>query len=98
MNLNLLKETFANFVRAHGMEHHFRRMAILDMFRGVPVARDLSSLYAQALMHASAMPVDALLRELGSRQDGFTDGEADAIRRQVGPNEIEHEKPLSWWM
>jgi Mg2+-importing ATPase len=98
MNLNLLKETFANFVRAHGMEHHFRRLAILDMFRGAPVAKDLSSSHALVLTRASAQPAEALLGELGSRPDGLTEGEADAIRREVGPNEVEHEKPLSWRM
>jgi P-type Mg2+ transporter len=97
MNLNLLRETFANFVRTHGMEHHFRRVAILDMFLSAPVAKELSSSHAQALIQASEMPVDTLLHQLGSRQDGLTVAEADAIRDTVGPNEVEHEKPLPWW-
>ena len=36
MNLNILKETFANFVRVHGMAHHFRRLVILDVLRSAP--------------------------------------------------------------
>jgi Mg2+-importing ATPase len=98
MNLDILKKTFANFVRAHGMGHHFRRFAILDMFRGAPVAKELSSSHAKTLMQASAMPADALLRQLGSGPDGLTETEADAIREKAGLNEVEHEKPLPWWM
>ena len=32
MNLDLLKETFANFIRARGMDRHFHRIGV-DMFR-----------------------------------------------------------------
>jgi len=39
-----------------------------------------------------------LLQQLHSRPDGLTEQEADAIRLEVGPNEVEHEKPLSWWV
>jgi Mg2+-importing ATPase len=38
MNLNLLKETFVSFIRARGMDRHFRRLG-MDMFRSAPVTR-----------------------------------------------------------
>jgi Mg2+-importing ATPase len=98
MNLDILKETFANFVRSHGMGEHFRRFAILDMFRGAAVAKGLSSPHAQILTHASSIASDALLQELGSRSDGLTDAEADAARERAGLNEVDHEKPIPWWV
>ncbi|MBK4737857.1 magnesium-translocating P-type ATPase [Noviherbaspirillum pedocola] len=98
MNLSLLKETFANFVRAHGMEHHFRRLAILDMFRATPAAKELPPSLAQALIDASDTPPGTLLARLGSRPEGLTEAEAEAIRDKVGLNEVEHEKPLPWWI
>ena len=40
----------------------------------------------------------SVLVQLGSRKEGLSDAEADAIRARVGPNEVEHEKPMSWWL
>ncbi len=97
MNFNLLKETFANFVRSHGMRRHFRRLAILDMFRSASMAKELSSSHAQILMQASHMPIESLLQHFGSRHEGLTEDEAEEILQRVGPNEVEHEKPLPWW-
>lgn len=97
MNFNLLKETFANFVRSHGMRQHFRRLAILDMFRSASMAKELSSSHAKILMQASDMPIDALLQHFDSRHEGLTEAEAEEILERVGPNEVEHEKPLPWW-
>jgi len=98
MNLNILQETFASFVRSHGMEHHFRRLAILDMFLGTPAAKDVSQSLATSLLEASDADPTVLLKNLGSRMDGLTEGESDQIRESSGPNEVAHEKPLSWWM
>ena len=98
MNLDFLKQTFANFVRAHGMEQHFRRFAILDMLRNTPEAKVLSSSHAETLVKASGASIELLLNQLGSRHDGLTEIEADKIREKSGFNEVEHEKPLPWWM
>jgi len=38
-----------------------------------------------------------LLRQLGSHRDGLTEVQAAEIRARVGVNEVEYEKPLSWW-
>jgi Mg2+-importing ATPase len=94
MNLNLLKETFVSFIRARGMDRHFRRLG-MDMFRSAPVTRK------------SRNPGRAIERSLPQRSpgaaaapavapDGLTEAEADAIREHSGPNEVEHEKPLTW--
>jgi Mg2+-importing ATPase len=98
MNFNILKDTFANFVRSHGMGHHFRRLAILDMFLGTPAAKDISQSLASALLEASDADPALLLKKLGSRQDGLTEAEADNVRLTSGFNEVAHEKPLTWWM
>ncbi|WP_050466998.1 magnesium-translocating P-type ATPase [Herbaspirillum chlorophenolicum] len=95
MNLNLLKETFAGFIRARGMDRHFRRLG-MDMFRSAPVTKDIPQTLAQQLSEAARCDTTDLLQRLKSRHDGLTEAEADAIRAEVGPNEVEHEKPLSW--
>nr|WP_198984295.1 magnesium-translocating P-type ATPase [Herbaspirillum sp. ASV7] len=95
MNLNLLKETFVSFIRARGMDRHFRRLG-MDMFRSAPVTREVPQTLAGQLNQASSSDVQALLQRLNSRHDGLTEAESDAIREQTGPNEVEHEKPLTW--
>ncbi|MBB5391149.1 MULTISPECIES: magnesium-translocating P-type ATPase [unclassified Herbaspirillum] len=95
MNLNLLKETFAGFIRARGMDRHFRRLG-MDMFRSAPVTKEIPQTLAQQLNEAARCDASELLQRLKSRHDGLTEAEADAIRAEVGPNEVEHEKPLSW--
>ena len=95
MNLNLLKETFVSFIRARGMDRHFRRLG-MDMFRSAPVTREVPQTLAGQLNDASSSDVQALLQRLNSRHDGLTEAESDAIREQTGPNEVEHEKPLTW--
>ncbi|MDY7546797.1 magnesium-translocating P-type ATPase [Glaciimonas sp. CA11.2] len=96
MNLNLLKDSFVRFVHAHGMDRHFRRFSS-DMFSSTPTPNEVPPTLAQHLLKAARADLPSLLEQLKSRTDGLTDSEADAIRLVVGPNEVEHEKPLPWW-
>src|SRR5262245_43057903 len=98
MKLIPLKELFAAFVRARAIGRHFHRLAILDAFRGVTVAREVPPALAKALIAASAANADALLTQLGSHPDGLTESRADTIRSRVGLNAVEQEKPLPWWI
>ncbi|MFC5472694.1 magnesium-translocating P-type ATPase [Paraherbaspirillum soli] len=97
MNLNLLTETFVSFVRSHGMDRHFRRFGA-DMFRSTPVTKEVPIPLAQKLSSAAHLDITELFTQLRSRADGLTEAEADEILDQVGPNEVEHEKPISWWV
>jgi len=98
MKLDFFKEAFANIVRARGMEHHFRRIAILDMFLGTPDAKEVSRSLAAELIEASQAEPAALLAKLHSRMDGLTESETDTIRETSGYNEVAHEQEVSWWM
>ncbi|MGE4222296.1 MAG: magnesium-translocating P-type ATPase [Vicinamibacterales bacterium] len=98
MTVTFFKDLFARFVRTRAISRHFQRRAILDTLRGVAVTRGLPASVAGALLAASRSAPDTLLAELHSHADGLTDSEADVIRDRVGPNEVEHEKPLRWWM
>ena len=97
MNLDLLKETFAGFIRARGINRHFSRLG-MDMFRSSPITKEVPQTIAQGLVSSSQTDLDVLLHQLRSRTDGLTEQEADDIRAEVGPNEVDHEKPLSWWV
>ncbi len=97
MNLNILKETFVSFVRTHGMDRHFRRLGA-DMFRSTPVTKEVPPSLAETLSSAARVDISELFQTLHSRADGLTETEADDIRAIAGPNEVEHEKPISKWV
>ncbi|SDX57950.1 Mg2+-importing ATPase [Collimonas sp. OK242] len=97
MNLNILKETFVSFVRTHGMDRHFRRLGA-DMFRSTPVTKEVPPSLAEILSNAARVDIGELFQTLHSRADGLTEAEADDIRVSAGPNEVEHEKPISKWV
>ena len=98
MNFNILKELFAGFIRSRGLGRHFRRLAMLDGLTGTGVSREVPATLSQTLVAAARSEVDALLTQLDSHPHGLSHAQADAARERFGPNEIEQEKPLSWWM
>lgn len=49
-----------------------------------------------ALLAASRTDAAELLARLGSSPQGLAEDRAQAVRRQVGANEVRHEQPLSW--
>ncbi|AMO97109.1 magnesium-translocating P-type ATPase [Collimonas fungivorans] len=52
---------------------------------------------AETLSSAARVDISELFQTLHSRADGLTEAEADTIRASAGPNEVEHEKPISKW-
>ncbi|BCX69572.1 magnesium-translocating P-type ATPase [Pseudomonas izuensis] len=97
MNLTLLKEFFAGFLRTRHIARHFRRLALLENFTDTTVSREVPPTLAQTLVSAAGSDTGALLGTLGSHTDGLSELEAEALREQFGLNEVEHEQPLPWW-
>jgi P-type Mg2+ transporter len=98
MNLALLKEFFAGFLRTRHIARHFRRLAMLETVNDASVSREVPPTLAQTLVGAANSSAVQLLGTLGSHTDGLTAAEADALRVQYGLNEVEHEQPLPWWV
>src|SRR3974390_696498 len=98
LSLSLVKELFAGFIRTRGMTRHFRRFALLDALIGTGVTKDVPGNLATTLLDASRANTDALLQKLGTHIHGLTETQAEAIRDEVGPNVIDHEKPPPWWV
>jgi P-type Mg2+ transporter len=98
MNLTILKELFAGFIRTRHVARHFRRLALLDTLAQTGVSREVPATLTQALVTAATADPDVLLKQLGSHSDGLSEAQAEVIRERVGLNEVEHERPLPWWM
>ena len=98
MNLTLLKEFFAGFLRTRHIARHFRRLAMLETVTDASVSREVPPTLAQTLVVSANSSAVQLLGTLGSHSEGLTTQEADALRVQYGLNEVEHEQPLPWWV
>jgi hypothetical protein len=53
MNLSILKELFAGFVRTRCIGRHFRRLALLDSFAGTGVSREVPPTVSRTLVAAA---------------------------------------------
>jgi len=98
MTLAVVKELFAGFLRTRRLGRHFRRLTILDSISGTTIVREMPASLAGSLLDASRGEGDGVWLQLQSHPDGVTEEQADAVRARVGSNEIEHEKPLPWWV
>jgi len=97
MNFTILKDLFAGFLKARHFGRHFRRLAMLDSMAEANVSREVPQGLTEALVGAATAGSDELLQRLNSNPLGLSAADADAVRANVGPNEVEHEKPLTWY-
>jgi Mg2+-importing ATPase len=97
MKIAFLKDLFAGFLHARHFGRHFRRLVMLDSMAETGVDREVPQGLTQSLVAASNEDSAALLQRLGTRADGLNEDQAEAVREQVGLNEVEHEKPLTWY-
>lgn len=98
MALQFFKARFALFLRSRHTLRHFRRRLMLESLNTHGHAVAVPPALTQALRQASNDSTAALLARAGSQARGLTDAEAADIRAHVGPNEVEHEKPLPAWL
>jgi len=84
MNFRTLKQFLSGRLVKRHFTRHFRRLAILEMLRGMPVGGDVPPALTQSLTEAAFQEPDALLAKLNSHANGLDEFEADAIRHRVG--------------
>ncbi|MFT3817011.1 MAG: magnesium-translocating P-type ATPase [Rubrivivax sp.] len=96
----LLKNLFSGFLHRRHAKRHFKRQAILETLRrtGAGAGEAASGHVSLDMRRVASDDVPAAIARLSSHEDGLTAAEAGARRARLGPNEVEHEKPLPWWM
>jgi len=97
MKLETLRHALTGRLIKKHFTRHFRRLAILETLRGVQVSGEMPPALTKSLTEAALQESEELLARLNSHANGLDELEAEAIRQRVGRNEVEHEKPLSWW-
>ncbi len=97
MRISFLRHLFIGFVRTRGFARHFRRLALLESV-GIASMREAPPKLAQNLLEAANATRDALMLRFDTHPDGLTEAQVETVRERVGYNEVEHEKPLRWWV
>lgn len=92
---------FGHFLRRRHNLGLFRRSALPGMARGPggkPIAPGtVPGQLTHALWRAACDDIPGTLVRLQSHEDGPSDAKAAERLQRVGPNEVDHEKPLPWW-
>ncbi|MGE8318749.1 MAG: magnesium-translocating P-type ATPase [Comamonas sp.] len=98
--MKILKTWFGNFLRRRHRRALFGRRALPSARGGAGVAQGVrvDEHRTRELWRVACDDVPAALVRLHSHEDGLSDGEADERLARLGPNEVDHEKPLAWWL
>ena len=94
--MNIFSQFFGRFLTSRHTSHLFRRRVILESLS--VEGRFVPDQMSRQLLQEAKDDLASVLAQLNTSKDGLSDAEADAIRAKVGPNEVEHEKPMSWWL
>ncbi len=97
---NLLKNLFSGFLNRRHTKRHFKRQAILETLRKMNEREGeaASGHVSRDMRRIASDDVPAAIVRMSSHEDGLTAAVAEDRRARFGPNEVEHEKPLPWWM
>lgn len=98
MQFKPLKEFFAGFLHSRHISRHFRRLVLFDTLSETKVSREIPPGIAHFLQVSSLAEPDTLLEGFNSHADGLSEAQAEEIRNRVGLNQVDHEKPLPWWV
>lgn len=98
MDFVKLKTFWAEHFHFRLIGRHFRRRILLETVAHTSVSREVPVALGKVLVAAALTDEAALLRQLGTQREGLSEVQAQRIRDQVGINEIEHDKPLPWWV
>ncbi|WP_343596561.1 magnesium-translocating P-type ATPase [Acinetobacter sp.] len=98
MHSNFFKQLFLRFLKARHIARHFQRFVTLEHVTRNNGAQSFPPELTQALIKAALNSPDQLYQDLGSRPEGLNDAEIQQLQHQYGLNEIQQEKPLSWWV
>ncbi len=94
--IDLFTQPFSSFLRRRRALKHYRRHSLVDAVAGHDAAT-VGQLEAERLQMAREAPA-ATLDRFKTQAGGLDAGEAALRLKRNGLNEIQHEKPLPWWL
>ena len=95
---HFLAHGFSAFLRRRRTLKHFGRHPLLDTLAGRGPTQAAPEQMALDLLQVARDEPAAAIARLKSHPDGLSAREAAARLARSGPNEVEHQKPLPWWL
>ncbi|GMR28353.1 hypothetical protein STENOSP10_25730 [Stenotrophomonas sepilia] len=95
--MSLLNAWFNAFLRSRRAGNLFRRRAMPEAGFGPGSTEAAPFALTTGLVTLAQQNETQLLATLGSHADGLSPHEAGERLATLGPNEVDHEKPLPWW-
>jgi len=93
-----LKSFFSSAAGRRRVGRHFRRSPMLEQgAHAAATESDTSRRANRRMLDLSSMGLNALFSHFGSGRGGLSEAQAQAARERHGANEVDHEKPLSWY-
>ncbi len=93
--MNIFRPYFDRFLESRRSRGLFRRRAILEALTRGKRSDRLSQTLSQRLVDQAHRDLGELLAQLGTSAQGLSSQQVEALREQHGPNEVEHERPVS---
>jgi Mg2+-importing ATPase len=96
--MHFFRHLFAVFLASRRTAHHFRSKFLFESLPKGKTSRALPDELSRQLRRGATDTLDAVFARLGSCAEGLSTAQADAIRATSGTNEVNHEKPMPWWL
>ena len=95
---NIFKNWFGGFLARRHATALFGRRALLHTVAGRGAAEAMPEQVSRDMLKAASDDLAGVLVRVSSHEDGLSAPEAAERLARFGPNEVEHEKPLPWWL
>ena len=96
--MHFLRHLFGLFLQSRRTGHLFRSRFLFESLPSETTARAVPDALARQLTRDATDALSSVLTRLNTSDKGLDNAAADAIRKTVGPNEVNHEKPMPWWL
>ncbi len=95
--MKLWQRLFTSFLKRFHLTRFFGRSQSFKELHQSSYAQEINSTLSTRLIQAAQLDSTALFAQLDSSSSGLTEQQAITRQKQVGLNEVAHEKPLTWW-
>lgn len=95
--MKLWQRLFTSFLKRFHLTRFFGRSQSFKELHQSSYAQEINSTLSTRLIQAAQLDSTALFAQLDSSASGLTEQQAITRQKQVGLNEVAHEKPLTWW-
>ena len=97
MNTPFSKNHFSAFLKRTHTHRHYRRYALFGKVMRSGLAKTKFPQNAVSLLDASKLSPSEILNDLNTSMSGLKLNQVNSLRTEFGLNEVEREKPLTWW-